>query len=233
MRRKLLATLAMAVSAAMLLVGATQLISSFRHPNAAIVESVGERGATPAPTSIQDAPTGGPPRPTRQAAVGRDSAGVASRERPVQDPHPGDRGGPDILPVSLDQANAVVVPDDITKVGWYEYAAAPGSAQGSAVLVAHRDGRVQGHGVFYDLGLLDVGDLVRVTNDAGELLRFRVVARELLQKSAFGDAAADLFAVDGRPRLTLISCGGYYDRDAGGYQANVVVTAVPETSAQG
>ncbi len=37
----------------------------------------------------------------------------------------------------------------------------------------------------------------------------------------------ELFAVDGPPRLTLISCGGYYDPDNGGYQDNVVVTAVP------
>ena len=37
----------------------------------------------------------------------------------------------------------------------------------------------------------------------------------------------DVFATDGSPRLTLITCGGYYDRSNGGYQDNVVVTAVP------
>lgn len=34
-------------------------------------------------------------------------------------------------------------------------------------------------------------------------------------------------------RLTLISCGGVYDPDRGGYQDNVVVTAVPETPPAG
>lgn len=69
-----------------------------------------------------------------------------------------------------------------------------------------------------------------MTTRDGSLLGYRVVAREFIQKSAFGDAAPDLFALDGQARLTLISCGGFYDPNAGGYQANVVVTAVPEGS---
>ena len=35
------------------------------------------------------------------------------------------------------------------------------------------------------------------------------------------------FAVDGQHKLVLISCGGYYDRNNGGYQDNVIVTAEP------
>ena len=40
----------------------------------------------------------------------------------------------------------------------------------------------------------------------------------------------DLFAVDGPARLTIITCGGVYERDNGGYQANVIITAVPVPS---
>jgi hypothetical protein len=36
-----------------------------------------------------------------------------------------------------------------------------------------------------------------------------------------------VFARTGAPRLRLITCGGEYDVDAGGYQQNLVVTAVP------
>lgn len=136
-----------------------------------------------------------------------------------------------VRPVGLDESNAVAVPDDITKVGWYKYGVAPGSRQGSAVLVAHRDGAVQGRGVFYDLGALELGDKVVITEASGEKVTYKVVARELLDKSAFGKNAADLFSIYGRPRLTLISCGGYYDRNNGGYQANIIVTAVPTTEA--
>ncbi len=40
----------------------------------------------------------------------------------------------------------------------------------------------------------------------------------------------ELFRRDGREVLTLITCGGPYLADAGGYQDNVVVSAVPVRS---
>jgi hypothetical protein len=36
-----------------------------------------------------------------------------------------------------------------------------------------------------------------------------------------------LFARDGPPRLTLVTCGGSFDRGTGHYRDNVVVTATP------
>lgn len=130
-----------------------------------------------------------------------------------------------VFPVGLDPNNAIAIPEDIRYVGWYELGVPPGVDRGSAVLVGHRDGRVQGHGVFYDLGYLSPGDKVYVKTSAGDELPYKVVARELIKKKSL--PYAELFAVDGDPRLTLISCGGYYDRNNGGYQDNVVVTAVP------
>ncbi|MBI1349889.1 MAG: sortase [Actinomycetales bacterium] len=130
-----------------------------------------------------------------------------------------------IFPVGLDKNRAIEIPEDIRYVGWYELGVPPGVDRGSAVLVAHRDGVVQGHGVFYDLGNLSPGDKVFVTTSAGEDLPYKVVSREFIKKKSL--PYEELFAVDGDPRLTLISCGGYYDRNNGGYQDNVVVTAVP------
>ena len=129
-----------------------------------------------------------------------------------------------VLPVGLDKSRAVQIPPDIRDVGWYQLGVPPGAFRGSAVLVGHRDGREQGHGAFYDLGLLDVGDRITVTNAAGQVLAYRVVARESISKRRL--PYKELFAVDGKPRLTLISCGGIYDPNNGGYQDNVVVTAV-------
>ena len=131
-----------------------------------------------------------------------------------------------VLPVGLDAANVVEVPSDIRVVGWYKLGVPPGAYRGSAVLVGHRDGRAQGRGVFYDLGLLDVGDRIAVSGESNESLNFRVVARESIDKKRV--PYEELFAVDGPPRLTLISCGGFYDVQNGGYQENVVVTAVSD-----
>jgi len=130
-----------------------------------------------------------------------------------------------IVPVGLEADGAIEIPDDVDIVGWYELGVPPGADRGSAVLVAHRDGRGQGRGVFYELGSMDVGDRVRVRDDSGDLLAFEVVARESLRKK--GLPYDELFTADGPPRLTLISCGGEYDADRGGYQDNIIVTAVP------
>ena len=130
-----------------------------------------------------------------------------------------------IFPVALDENRAIEIPEDIRYVGWYELGVPPGVDRGSAVLVAHRDGREQGRGVFYSLGNLSPGDKVFVKTTEGIELPYKVVSRESIRKKSL--PYEELFAVDGDPRLTLISCGGYYDRNNGGYQDNVVVTAVP------
>lgn len=130
-----------------------------------------------------------------------------------------------VLPVGLDSARALDIPADIRLAGWYELGVAPGADRGSAVIVGHRDGLDQGHGVFYDLGALNPGDHVRVLNSAQQFLDYTVIAREFIPKKRL--PLAELFAIDGSPRLTLVSCGGVYDSANGGYQDNVVVTAVP------
>ena len=130
-----------------------------------------------------------------------------------------------VFPVGLDKNDAIEIPEDIRYVGWYEYGVPPGVDRGSAVLVAHRDGREQGRGVFYSLGTLEPGDKVYVITSEGQELPYKVVSRESILKKSL--PYEELFAVNGDPRLTLISCGGFYDPNNGGYQDNVVVTAVP------
>lgn len=171
-------------------------------PSPAVTRSAPTPSATPTPTVT----TYAVPRRVRIPAIG-----VETR----------------VVPVGIDENEALEVPGDVRLVGWYDLGVPPGADRGSAVLVAHRDSRTQGHGVFYDLGRVDVGDRVTVRNDAGEDLRYSVVSRESIRKK--GLPYEELFAIDGPPRLTLISCGGYYDPNNGGYQDNIVVTAVPQT----
>ena len=130
-----------------------------------------------------------------------------------------------VVPTGVDSTNAVRIPPDISKVGWYRLGVAPGSATGSAVIVGHRDGIGQGHGAFYDLSRLGIADRITVVTSSGTKLVYRVTARETIKKSKL--PLDNLFAITGSPRLTLISCAGYYSRDNGGYQDNIVITAVP------
>lgn len=126
----------------------------------------------------------------------------------------------------------VVIPRDAYRVGWYRFGSAPGSAHGSAVLVGHVDSRTQGRGALYPLRGVQVGDrvTVTVTSRSGDRrdLTYRVVARQSINKQRM--PFSELFTRTGDPRLTLITCGGAYLPDRGGYQDNLVVTAIPDGS---
>jgi LPXTG-site transpeptidase (sortase) family protein len=132
-----------------------------------------------------------------------------------------------VFPVGVTADQALEIPEDISEVGWFKYGPAPGSSQGSSVLVAHRDGTSEGRGVFFPLDSVDEGTKVNVVTESGSVVRYRVVSVEGIQKSTFDTEIEEFFTGSGKPRLTLITCGGAYEEDNGGYQANVVVTAVP------
>lgn len=195
-----------AEGAAVASVGSRPAVSASPSPTPTAAPAPVETSASPSPT----------PTPTSEPVM------VAA---PVRVSIPALDVDTKVFPVGLDENEAIEIPEDIRYVGWYDLGVPPGVDRGSAVLVAHRDGRVQGRGVFYFLGTLDVGDTVIVQTSAGDDLPYEVVSRESILKKRL--PYEELFAVDGPPRLTLISCGGYYDPDNGGYQDNVVVTAVP------
>jgi sortase (surface protein transpeptidase) len=93
------------------------------------------------------------------------------------------------------------------------------------VLAAHVDLAGSGPGVFFDLGSLEPDDSISVTHEDGSVSRYRVVARTVYDKDELPLEA--VFARDGRPVLTLVTCGGGFSRSARRYDSNVVVSAVP------
>jgi LPXTG-site transpeptidase (sortase) family protein len=133
----------------------------------------------------------------------------------------------DVVPVGVDAANNVVVPDDIQEIGWYAFAAGPMDSQGSVVLVGHRDGVVSGRGAFYGIDQLEAGDPVVLRTADGSRIRFVVEEAESVTKERFSELAPEIFSSSGDKRLILITCGGEYVKSAGGYQENVLVTASP------
>lgn len=132
-----------------------------------------------------------------------------------------------VIPVGLNAKRGVDVPEDINIVGWYELGVSPQHQFGSAAFVGHRDGQGGAAGVFLNIGELQVGETVTVTNRDGREISYRVSRVELVSKERFPIEAERFFAESGPARLTLITCGGSYDRSRGGYQANIVVTSTP------
>jgi hypothetical protein len=127
--------------------------------------------------------------------------------------------------VGVYEDGSVEIPEDITRVGWYRFGAGPGQGAGSTVVVGHRDGYDEGPGAFYSVSALAPGDVVELVLADGSTARYEVVSREAIDRELL--PSDSVFDEDGPERLTLISCIGYFDRDGGGYQQNVVVTAIP------
>ncbi len=132
-----------------------------------------------------------------------------------------------VTPAGVDRATGqMAVPDNVDDVAWYEYGPTPGDP-GSAVLAAHVDLESQGPGVFFELRSLEPGDIVTVSYEDGTQRRFTVEARVIYDKSELPLDA--IFAREGDPVLTLITCGGDFNWTERSYDANVVVYAVPES----
>jgi LPXTG-site transpeptidase (sortase) family protein len=130
-----------------------------------------------------------------------------------------------VVAVGVDGLGEMEVPGDVATVGWYRFGPGPGAGAGSAVLSGHVDDRVQGRGAFYRLSDLEPGDAVAVDLADGTAVDYRVTLVERIDKDEL--PVDRLFARDGAPRLTLVTCGGDFDRAARSYRENVVVTAEP------
>ncbi|CAN5510111.1 hypothetical protein BH11ACT8_BH11ACT8_30660 [soil metagenome] len=126
----------------------------------------------------------------------------------------------ELVSLGLQADRTVEVPDDPDRAGWYRLGARPG-ATGAAVILGHVDS-TEGPAVFARLSSLRRGDLVRVDLADGGRISFAVSAVHTYPNAAF-PATRVYRSRGGHHDLNLVTCGGAYDRDNGGYQSNVVV----------
>ncbi len=83
--------------------------------------------------------------------------------------------------------------------------------------------------MFFDLRTLEPGDVILVDFDDGTTETYRAEARTVYEKTELPIDA--IFSREGPPVLTLITCGGGFNRNIGSYDSNVVVYAVPDGAA--
>ncbi|HEX6888762.1 MAG TPA: class F sortase, partial [Candidatus Nanopelagicales bacterium] len=117
------------------------------------------------------------------------------------------------------------LPEDPREVGWYRFGPGPGEERGSVVLGGHVDSTRYGVGPLARLASVEVGARIVVTDATGTDLRYRVTSVERISKAAL--PTQRLFDPDSAPRLVVITCGGRYLPEAGGYEDNIVVLARP------
>lgn len=200
-----------------------------------------------APTPLTEtAPPLRTPAPERTAALEAPSPSgtptvEAHAERPApvstlsdEAPVPGTAAGWSIVipelavraPVAafgLSPTGVMEVPADATTVAWYTFTSVPG-APGNAVLAAHVDWRGE-RGVFNRLIDLAPGSLVTLRAPGGEEVTYEVRHSELVDPRT-ADVAALIGGRTGDSTLTLITCGGEFNRELREYERRVVVHAV-------
>jgi len=127
-----------------------------------------------------------------------------------------------VAALALAEDGTMPAPARADLVAWYSFSA-PAGGDGNAVLAGHRDWQGR-RGVFYTLGQLQPEDDIWLQDAAGVWHRYTVV-----WSARYPDDAAPLAALVGpteRPTLTLITCGGVFDRTLGRYLDRQVVRAV-------
>jgi len=124
----------------------------------------------------------------------------------------------DLVTLGLEADGAMEVPD-FGLAGWYAEGPMPGHP-GPAAIAAHVDSRA-GPDVFYRLRELAPGDEILVHYDSGDVAAFVVTGAERTPKDEL--PVDDIWPVTSDVRLTLITCGGDFDRSTRHYVDNVVV----------
>ncbi|MFL5827961.1 MAG: class F sortase [Thermoleophilaceae bacterium] len=132
-----------------------------------------------------------------------------------------------VVPLRRAADGTMQTPARFGDAGWFEPGPEPGE-RGGAVIAGHVDSKV-GPAVFFDLGRLHRGNLIRILRADGSVVRFRVEGLERWPKARFPTRR-----VFGRTRgstLRLITCSGSFDSSSGHYLDNTVVYAsrVPTT----
>ncbi|MEW1690921.1 class F sortase [Streptomyces sp. NPDC091265] len=185
-------------------------------------------GLVPAATAALVLVLGSPLAEPRTGAAARSgpastAAAALPAARPVRIGIPGLRVSAPLVDLTLDSTGKLGVPDPAERnlAGWYRDGVTPGSP-GNAIVVAHVD-TPTGPAAFAGLDTLRPGATVEVRRADRRVAVFRVYAIEEYEKSDFPSTL--VYGPTKDAQLRLLTCGGAYDRSAGGYQANVVAFA--------
>jgi LPXTG-site transpeptidase (sortase) family protein len=133
-----------------------------------------------------------------------------------------DVDGAPVVDVGVEENGDMELPG-AEAVGWYRFNAKPGQ-EGSSVLAAHINYNGT-NGVFRYLSKVEIGDRVVVGFEDGSSSEFEIVEVARYDKQEL--PIDRIFAKTGGPILTLITCGGSFNRSLRSYEDNFVAYAIP------
>lgn len=199
------------------LFGCVALEGCASQVNEAVPSPGTEGGGTPVVTQPEPSPSALPGR------VGTPAASQRIRFVPTELVLPS--GSKASVEPAATVRGQLVVPEHVQRVGWWDGGAEAGDPFGSVVIAGHVDSATEGIGFFVRLSKVAPGEVV-VLRGAGHSASYRVDSVTSVPKDALATESA-AFDQTGDHRLVLITCTGAYDRARGGYEKNLVVSAMP------
>lgn len=128
----------------------------------------------------------------------------------------------DIIDVGVTPDNAMEVPDDGSKVGWFYPGAKPGET-GGAILTAHYDTNTGKPAIFYNLRQVNPGDLIYITMEDGEELLFQV--QNVVSQPVRAFPTELVYGEFNSKELILITCDGVWNPLERSYSKRLAVFA--------
>ncbi|GAA1383958.1 class F sortase [Pseudonocardia kongjuensis] len=125
---------------------------------------------------------------------------------------------PELLRLGVADDNTAEVPQDFSRVGWFDR----GTNPGPTVLLGHVDSRA-GPAVFFDLRDLGPGDVIEVGRSDGTVEEYVVERTQQMPKDEF--PTFEVFGATSSDVLRLVTCAGEFDRGERSYIDNLVVHA--------
>lgn len=198
---------------AMISAGASVLIAALRAQQHAPQPAQAAAGVLYRPTTTvkSSTTTAGPPAPVPTIPAVRIASPTAI-DIPTIAVHSS------LITLGRNPDGTVQVPDSFHVAGWYQFGVRPG-AVGPAIILGHVDSK-SGPGVFFRLGALKPGDLVRVGRSDGTTVTFEITGVRSYPKSQFPSIA--VYGNTPTPTIRLITCGGAFDAATGHYIANTI-----------
>lgn len=162
-----------------------------------------------------------PPAETIEAKPAADHTEVVGTPEAIRIPAI-DVVGPvvDVGLTTLDKAGrtAMDVPTNARDIAWLRDIKI---GEGNAQLAGHRDYKGR-RGTFYNLGDLKPGDEIHIDTVEGDSVTYTVEWVKMFDANV---DATELLSDQGRPVLTLITCGGTFNRATRHYEERYVVRA--------
>ncbi|MDD5055962.1 MAG: class F sortase [Candidatus Peribacteraceae bacterium] len=124
-----------------------------------------------------------------------------------------------VIPVGILPDGKLGVPENGNILGWYRDATRPG-LEGTAVIDGHLR-TAAGPGTFWTLNSVRIGDIIRVTDDAGVTHKFRI--RETALYDVTNAPLQKIFGNEAGVHLTLITCAGTWNTALNHYDKRFVV----------